>query len=144
MSLNNIKKMKAERGFTIVELLIVIVVIGILVAITLVAYNGIQNRARTTSAEAAAQTVVKKAEAYNAEEGVYPDAFTDLTGAAASETYSLAGTNITTGTPAQNEEPDVITFAQCPDSPATPTGVSIGYRNYNDDTNATMTAGSGC
>jgi len=34
------------RGFTIVELLIVIVVIGILAAITIVAYNGIQARAR--------------------------------------------------------------------------------------------------
>ena len=34
------------RGFTIVELLIVIVVIGILAAITLVAYNGIQDRGR--------------------------------------------------------------------------------------------------
>jgi prepilin-type N-terminal cleavage/methylation domain-containing protein len=31
-----------QRGFTIVELLIVIVVIGILAAITIVAYNGIQ------------------------------------------------------------------------------------------------------
>ena len=30
-----------QRGFTIVELLIVIVVIGILAAITIVAYNGI-------------------------------------------------------------------------------------------------------
>lgn len=30
-----------KRGFTIVELLIVIVVIGILAAITIVAYNGI-------------------------------------------------------------------------------------------------------
>lgn len=33
-------------GFTIVELLIVIVVIGILAAITIVAYNGIQQRGR--------------------------------------------------------------------------------------------------
>jgi prepilin-type N-terminal cleavage/methylation domain-containing protein len=34
-----------QAGFTIVELLIVIVVIAILAAITIVAYNGIQNRA---------------------------------------------------------------------------------------------------
>lgn len=33
--------MQARRGFTIVELLIVIVVIAILAAITIVAYNGI-------------------------------------------------------------------------------------------------------
>ena len=38
-------KHKQQHGFTIVELLIVIVVIGILAAITIVAYNGIQNRA---------------------------------------------------------------------------------------------------
>lgn len=37
---------KNKKGFTIVELLIVVVVIAILAAITIVAYNGIQNRAR--------------------------------------------------------------------------------------------------
>ncbi len=41
--------MKKANGFTIVELLIVIVVIGIIATITLVSYNGAQNRARTTS-----------------------------------------------------------------------------------------------
>ena len=38
-----------QKGFTIVELLIVIVIIGILAAITIVAYNGIQQRAQTTA-----------------------------------------------------------------------------------------------
>lgn len=40
---------KRSNGFTIVELLIVIMVIGILVAITIVSFNGVQDRARTAS-----------------------------------------------------------------------------------------------
>ena len=38
-----------QQGFTIVELLIVIVVIGILAAITIVAYNGVQDRAKASA-----------------------------------------------------------------------------------------------
>ena len=51
-----------QSGFTIVELLIVVVVIAILAAITIVAYNGIQNRAKSSAAQALANSVVKKAE----------------------------------------------------------------------------------
>ena len=49
-----------QQAFTIVELLIVIVVIAILAAISIVAYNGIQNRARTSSVTSALSQAVKK------------------------------------------------------------------------------------
>ncbi len=74
MGLKNIKKLKnKESGFTIVELLIVIVIIGILAALVIVAYTGIQNRARDAQGQTDAQAIVKKAEAYAADnDGKYP------------------------------------------------------------------------
>ncbi|MDB5165663.1 MAG: prepilin-type N-terminal cleavage/methylation protein [Candidatus Saccharibacteria bacterium] len=53
-------KHRHQSGFTIVELLIVIVVIGILAAITIVAYNGIQDRARVSSVSSALSQAAKK------------------------------------------------------------------------------------
>ena len=49
-----------RQGFTIVELLIVVVVIAILAAITIVAYNGIQNRAKDSAAQSLASQAAKK------------------------------------------------------------------------------------
>ena len=72
MSLTDIKQLKKEKGFTIVELLIVIVVIAILAAIVIVAYNGVQNRARDTQYKTDASSIVKVAEALNADTGAYP------------------------------------------------------------------------
>lgn len=74
---------KNKKGFTIVELLIVVVVIAILAAITIVAYNGIQNRAKESAAQAGAAQAIKKIAQYatlNSE--TYPDQsnFTTATG----------------------------------------------------------------
>ena len=49
-----------NHGFTIVELLIVIVVIGILAAISIVAYNGIANRAIDSKMAGTADALKKK------------------------------------------------------------------------------------
>ncbi len=61
-----------REGFTIVELLIVIVVIGILAAITIVAYNGIQTRAENIRTTNAVGEYVKGILAYSSINGTYP------------------------------------------------------------------------
>jgi general secretion pathway protein G len=61
-----------RTGFTIVELLIVIVVIGILAAITIVAYNGVQGRARDSQRVSDLKGIVKALEIYKVNNGTYP------------------------------------------------------------------------
>ena len=51
------------KGFTIVELLIVVVVIAILAAITIVSYNGIQNSARQSKMNSDIATIMKAVQA---------------------------------------------------------------------------------
>lgn len=61
-----------NSGFTIVELLIVIVVIGILAAITIVAYSGIQQRARNAKTISAVNSYLTAFQGYLAQNGSYP------------------------------------------------------------------------
>ena len=63
-----------QKGFTIVELLIVIVVIAILAAISVVAYNGIQDRANDSAVQSNLKDLSKKIELYKIDEtsGRYP------------------------------------------------------------------------
>lgn len=63
---------KTNRGFTIVELLIVIVVIGILAALVVVTYNGIQQKARDTERKTDINAIHGQVEAYSAQNGKYP------------------------------------------------------------------------
>lgn len=67
-----------QTGFTIVELLIVIVVIGILAAITIVAYSGIQNRANDSVVASDLSTARKKLELANIELGHYPQSLSEM------------------------------------------------------------------
>ncbi len=63
---------KERSGFTLVELLVVIVVIAILASISIVAYQGIQSRARDTQHLQDVKTIAKAMEMYYADKGVYP------------------------------------------------------------------------
>ena len=68
-----------SRGFTIVELLIVIVVIAILAAIGIVAYKGINDRARASSLQSDLASAVKMLKLYQADYGVYPTSIDSTT-----------------------------------------------------------------
>lgn len=61
-----------QTGFTIVELLVVIVVIAILAAVTVVAYNGITQQANDTVVQNDLRTLATKFSLYEAEKGSYP------------------------------------------------------------------------
>lgn len=61
-----------RTGFTIVELLIVIVVIAILAAIAIVAYTGIQKRAYYNRAVSESSSIARAVRMYQADRGTYP------------------------------------------------------------------------
>jgi prepilin-type N-terminal cleavage/methylation domain-containing protein len=63
---------KRQTGFTIVELLIVIVVIGILAAITIVSFNGVTAKAYNAKVQAGVNAYAKAINSYNAEKGAWP------------------------------------------------------------------------
>ena len=143
----SLQTLKDQKGFTIVELLIVIVVIGILAAITIVAYNGIQNRSKGTAAQSAGTTLDKKAESYNAVNGQYPTQTGVITGtgtqnsvttSSSSEWYSAPGGAFTTTAGTAASASGVWSGLAAPSSPKTvyytnadlTTGGCVWYYDY--------------
>ena len=71
--------LQKQKGFTIVELLIVVVVIAILAAITIVSYNGITANAQFTKLKSELSSVNKAILLYYADNGVYPSSTASCT-----------------------------------------------------------------
>jgi len=99
-----------SRGFTIVELLIVIVVIAILAAIVIVAYAGVTQRANTSKASANAVAVKKVAETISADTGSYPATKTAFS-TGSTTTKLPAGVTIVSSTPSPTTQAGTATSA---------------------------------
>lgn len=142
--LNNINTLKRQRGFTIVELLIVIVVIAILAAITIVAYNGITSRANAAKAQTNAASAQKVAEAMNADNGFYPRTIADFT-AGSTTTKLPAGIVISATAPTSGNMLTNLQYYYCGDIAAPGVGAAKGGRIiYHDGTTTqTVYVGSG-
>ena len=91
-------KRKASRGFTLIELMVVIVIIGILVAIALPNFIGAQDRAKISSVKANMHTFQTMIETYGVDwGGQYPNTYASIQSEAIARDYTKNYANPFTG-----------------------------------------------
>src|SRR4051794_41921760 len=85
-----VEETKQDKGFTLVELLIVIVILGILATVTVFAVRGITNKGQTSACQADLATVQTAVETYYAQYGNGSIATTGWTNGAAAAPLAAA------------------------------------------------------
>jgi prepilin-type N-terminal cleavage/methylation domain-containing protein len=133
------QKYNKQQGFTIVELLVVIVVIGILAAITIVSYTGVTAQANTTASKTAAKNVIDAANMYYAEKGVYPSlsdikgyTTTRLTGVSYSSSFVGSAAMILVNNQGYTaSSPSQVVFAECRKSDNSIYNIFVSFFDYS-------------
>jgi type IV pilus assembly protein PilA len=82
---------RGQRGFTLIELMIVVAIIGILAAIAIPLYANVQQRARIAKVQADLRALASAVSMYQAHTGGLPNAMDQLTVTVANGQNQTAG-----------------------------------------------------
>ncbi len=112
-----------KKGFTLIELMIVVAIIGILAAVAIPAYSGYTKKAKLTEVTNAMGAVATAAQEYKQSVGTWPSAITTTTAIANSLGVTFPTTYVTTA----------VTITE-PATAADDMAITVTFNDVIDDT----------